>query len=832
MDKYNLLGQVFDDDLVRAPDAAQGRAENAFTGGSGSTGRQVFDISNMETLADKFAKEAPEAIGKALREKAFSQGAPLDDFADQLARDLDGFFEIINNEVENAARSAANNKAFGASLRQSAFGAGAPKAADAMTQLDIAISELAEPVQDFTLDLEGMEPAGHSAAQITKGVVAGLDAIGQMAPEVSAFTGAFSSLIQGDYLGAAVQGFAALTSVIGPSTEAQAEYRREMEKTLSLLEQGASTSQDIIEDLFSGDVTSGQSDVLGIMKEWFDFFQGGGYGDVSSNADAVREMFDRLSRLDATGTRALDPTAELFKITGGSFADFRAQVDEAFGSSSTFSEIAEMFFDTSDAFDDLRDSTVAAKTAVGDLTDAEKAATRLRVNAQEIGLRTTLGQDFKQAGSDQFERAKAFKRFEGAVAALRQSATQMGRGSGGVNVGSTTTTTGSTTPGSTTTGGTTTGNGSILPTTTITPQVTVNPVNLSPEMLVTVPTEEQFETYYSIDLLPHISNPLLAVTQQVSDNVAANKVTLRPWHLFSVPSSKMWAGYWGLFLLKRADSDTHGPDNVADQIKKNTIANKQTINPGDMFSFPDSSVWQGYWDDLLPIVASVGTQDQTGGFSGGYGPQAAAAQIKKNTIDNKQTINPTDMFSYADSSVWRGFWDDLLPAIASAGSSNPHETTGGYGPQAAASQVVGNINPHTILPTDLFKEIGNDSAGHFRSYWEQGLHKYIVGENYGPNAAIQQTKDTINKWTLTPSEIIGGVPNYSAWFDHFKGLNLDYHLFWGLWYALRGISVRVNLVDLIDFNASGVQEAINTAVQDAINDRQYDDSLGYGSGRA
>ena len=46
--------------------------------------------------------------------------------------------------------------------------------------------------------------------------------------------------------------------------------------------------------------------------------------------------------------------------------------------------------------------------------------------------------------------------------------------------------------------------------------------------------------------------------------------------------------------------------------------------------------------------------------------------------------------------------------------------------------------------------------------------------------------------------------------------------------------VPVNVANLIDFDASGISEAINSAVKEAIGDRSYDEPqrLGFTSGRA
>ena len=46
-------------------------------------------------------------------------------------------------------------------------------------------------------------------------------------------------------------------------------------------------------------------------------------------------------------------------------------------------------------------------------------------------------------------------------------------------------------------------------------------------------------------------------------------------------------------------------------------------------------------------------------------------------------------------------------------------------------------------------------------------------------------------------------------------------------------SVELNIVDLLNFDASGISEAINDAVKEAIRDRSYDEAgrFGFRSGR-
>ena len=270
------------------------------------------------------------------------------------------------------------------------------------------------------------------------------NALGQFSPQLNTAINGFDALIKGDYIGAAISGFMLLTETLGPSAEQVAEFRRQMQELFTALDQGNESAQRIIEDLFFENVSDRQQEILTQFEQAFSFFEQGGYGNITNSAEAVRELFDYIARIDVRGASALTEEAFL-NLFGQNYQTLRAALDQAFGTTSTFAEIAELMFDTSDSFDHLRESADSAVTSVNRLSQAEEAATRLRINAQEIALRTQLSQEFRRAGSDVFEQRAAYTRFEQAVRQLQYTSRAGGAFTGGGSGAGASTTTATTT---------------------------------------------------------------------------------------------------------------------------------------------------------------------------------------------------------------------------------------------------------------------------------------------------------------------------------------------------------------------------------------------------
>ena len=637
------------------------------------------------------------------------------------------------------------------------------------------------------------------------------NALGQFSPQLNTAINGFDALIKGDYIGAAISGFMLLTETLGPSAEQVAEFRQQMQELFAALDQGNESAQRIIEDLFFENVSDRQQEILTQFEQAFGFFERGGYGNITNSAEAVRELFDYIARIDVRGASALTEEAFL-NLFGQNYQTLRAALDQAFGTTSTFAEIAELMFDTSDSFDHLRESADSAVTSVNRLSQAEEAATRLRINAQEIALRTQLSREFRRAGSDVFEQRAAYNRFQQAVRQLQymgRAGAALTGGGGGAGASTTAATTTATGGGAATTGGATTAG---LP--PINATVAINAAMVTPDQLVRLPSEQDMESYYSAELLPVLSDPVAPILDQFSDNIRANKVRIYPWTLFDVPSSSVWSSYWSRFLLARADTEETGPDSVSAQIVKNASDNKKYISPFTLFDLPTADDWSSYWSSFL-----LGRAD-----TAEHGPDNIAAQILDNTKTNKKLIRPQDMFIVPTSSIWDTYWSVFL-----LGQADTDE----HGPDNVAAQILDNTqtNRVRINPADMFAIASGDQ---FRSFWQQGLNSIVVTDEYGPGAAIAYTREhTANrKLEIKPSDLFS-IPSGFDFFFLFA--DLAPNITFGLNSVLNNLStIPVNVANLIDFDASGISEAINAAVKEAISDRSYDapQRLGFTSGRA
>ena len=668
-----------------------------------------------------------------------------------------------------------------------------------------------------------------------------IDAIRRFNPELAEFADAgqdiydaFTSGNVAAQITSVANGLFLLLDTFFGISDSGEKARRALEDLNRALEQADRSAQSVIESLFFEDIAQGQQRIFTVFEDFFALLNQGAIdiGNVTgavndlpeTQADAVRRIFDILAEFDVLGVGGtLEDFADsvayseqrfvaAVEASFGSFDEFEKIFLQTFGDTGSFAEVATQFFDTSEAFDHLRDSAEDATTAVDRLSAAEQAATRLRINAQEIALRTQLSQEFRRAGSDVFEQRAAYNRFQQAVRQLQYmgragaALTGGGSGAGASTTAATTTATGGTT--ATTTGTTTAGVSPINAT------VAINAAMVTPNQLVQLPSEQDMESYYSAELLPVLSDPVAPILSQFSDNIRANKVRIYPWSLFDVPSTSVWSSYWSRFLLARADTEQTGPDSVAAQILDNVRANKKRINPEDMFIVPTSSIWSTYWSVFL-----LGRADTPE-----VGPDNVSAQVLDNARANKKRINPDDMFIVPTSSIWSTYWSVFLLGRAD---------TGEHGPDNVAAQVLDNAiaNKKRINPTDLFSIASGDD---FRSFWQQGLNSVVVTDEYGPGAAIAYTKEyTANrKLDIKPTDLFS-TPSVLDFFFLFA--DMVPNITTGLNAVLNNLPiVPVDVANLIDFDASGLSEAINNAVKEAVSDRSYDEPqrLGFTSGRA
>lgn len=651
---------------------------------------------------------------------------------------------------------------------------------------------------------DALKKEAEESALATEAVEALVGSLAKVSPELAVFSDTILDLAKGNYGNVIASTFESLVgaySALRDTPPAIHELSSALAQLNNEARQAAQASAGVFETLFAEENVQLQNNLMSLFEflfqRSFDFDPGEG---LTESSRAIQDFFVLLQRFDelmsgnlSAGAQAqlLTEAQSFFNFGGlgeverkqligtsgnlkplgktilGEFQYLVGQFRNVFGDFS-FTELGEDMFKTSDSFAALREASDSFREAnegsidsLERLTAAEQAATRLRINAQEIALRTQLSQEFRRAGSDVFEQRAAYTRFQQAVRQLQymgRAGAALTGGGGGAGASTTAATTTATGGGATTTGGATTAG---LP--PINATVAITAAMVTPDQLVRLPSEQDMESYYSAELLPVLSDPIAPILDQFSDNIRANKVRIYPWTLFDVPSSSVWSSYWSRFLLARADTEETGPDSVAAQILDNVRVNKKRINPEDMFIVPTSSIWSSYWSVFL--LGRADTDE--------HGPDNVAAQILDNAQTNKVRINPTDMFAIA-------------------------------------------------------------SGEQFRSFWQQGLNSVVVTDEYGPGAAIAYTREhTANrKLEIKPSDLFS-IPSGFDFFFLFA--DLAPNITFGLNSVLNNLStIPVNVANLIDFDASGISEAINTAVKEAISDRSYDapQRLGFTSGRA
>ena len=703
---------------------------------------------------------------------------------------------------------------------------------------------------------DALKREAEESALATEAVEALVGSLAKVSPELAVFSNTILDLAKGNYGNVIASTFESLVgaySALRDTPPAIHELSFALAQLNNEARQAAQASAGVFETLFAEENVQLQNNLMSLFEflfqRSFDFDPGEGLAESSR---AIQDFFLLLQRFDELMSGNLSVAAQpaflaqaqsffnfggmgdvewnrlidaeegrltsLGKTILGEFEFLVGQFRNVFGDFS-FTELGEDMFKTSDSFAALREASDSFRQAnegsidsLERLTAAEQAATRLRINAQEIALRTQLSQEFRRAGSDVFEQRAAYTRFQQAVRQLQymgRAGAALTGGGGGAGASTTAATTTATGGGAaTTTGATAAG----LP--PINATVAINAAMITPDQLVRLPSEQDMESYYSAELLPVLSDPVAPILDQFSDNIRANKVRIYPWTLFDVPSSSVWSSYWSRFLLARADTEETGPDSVSAQIVENASANKKYISPFTLFHLPTAGDWSSYWSRFL-----LGRAD-----TAEHGPDNVAAQILDNTKDNKKRINPEDMFIVPTSSIWSSYWSVFLLGRAD---------TDEHGPDNVAAQILNNAqtNRVRINPTDMFAIASGDQ---FRSFWQQGLNSIVVTDEYGPGAAIAYTREhTANrKLEIKPSDLFS-IPSGFDFFFLFA--DLAPNITFGLNSVLNNLStIPVNVASLIDFDASGISEAINAAVKEAISDRSYDapQRLGFTSGRA
>ena len=127
--------------------------------------------------------------------------------------------------------------------------------------------------------------------------------------------------------------------------------------------------------------------------------------------------YDQYKALEASREKAQQDFTKWFK-------SWREEILQTFGSDVDLTDLGLELYDLSDTFSSLRDSAKEAKDATNALTDAEKRATRMKYDAQEIEARTTLAEQFRGAGGvggEAYSQRAFYKAFQRTLQGIQAS---------------------------------------------------------------------------------------------------------------------------------------------------------------------------------------------------------------------------------------------------------------------------------------------------------------------------------------------------------------------------------------------------------------------------
>jgi len=454
-----------------------------------------------------------------------------------------------------------------------------------------------------------------------------------------------------------------------------------------------------------------------------------------------------------------------------------------------------------EASDSFRQANEGSIDSLERLTAAEQAATRLRINAQEIALRTQLSQEFRRAGSDVFEQRAAYTRFQQAVRQLQymgRAGAALTGGGGGASAS-----VGSLPPapaGKVATGG---GTATTVGATTATTQPLT--VDFSGENLVIIRKEighwdqlfygpvwdgtEKPEIDFNGSHKLHIWKRLIDDYDQmlygpVWDGTEKPEIDFNGSHKLHI-----WKR-----LINDYDQMFYGP--VYDGREKLPVNFGNRIQITGKYALDDwSDIFRGW-------LISNNTQEP--GFR----------SIEKN-FGTPGFVQITGKYALDDwSDIFRGWLISkntqeagFRPLEYNFGTPGFVEITGKA--QFAIDQLIGlsggsgfDIEMQYLKDNNLFNVTPAD-------FTINDLFKFSIGN---PIEIDMGFLKNYNLFRVLPAVV--SVPEL---------IQLD---------TTR--LIEINLASIINFNASGISEAINAAVKEAINDRSYDapQRLGYTSGRA
>lgn len=287
-----------------------------------------------------------------------------------------------------------------------------------------------------------------------------------LAKTSKAFEQIFTSAVRGDILTSVATYAATLFSVFSDGEQETDKLANRM-RILSEQLRNARVAAGEATDVFLANLP-GFEDIRTQLLQPFDFLYESIRERVFDPAFLAARAADLGSEEEARIDAEISAIQLLFRSVSGGLVDVSQEFADALSRSGIEQsdlvnyqrQIRDIFFGGGDiVWEDLATAALSAREEFSGLSDSltqsaeqaqrlnevEQAATRLRVNAQEIALRTQLSQEFRRAGSDVFEQRAAYTRFEQAVRQLQYTSRAGGAFTGGGSGAGASTTTATTT---------------------------------------------------------------------------------------------------------------------------------------------------------------------------------------------------------------------------------------------------------------------------------------------------------------------------------------------------------------------------------------------------
>ena len=306
--------------------------------------------------------------------------------------------------------------------------------AEMKKQLDAAIRAQAKANRAEEIDLR--RRAAREQRDFNRMVQDGASILQRFAPEFGNLIGAVSRLAQGDTIGAAVQGIHGLLDVFSLATDANEEYRLELEKTrrsLQLAAQSASGFAHSMGGEVSYELLSLQNEALKPLQDLFQIIQ---LSAPDASIVQQTEAFFKALEIDSFGIGNLlgqnqsrsrrdifspdfdvanlsQELSTALLLTGTSFADFIEGLQTAFGVEGVqnLQNVGRQIFTVRDALNELGD-------AANDLTKPLERATTATFDIREMGIRRQAQAQFAGAGGDVHAQAQVFAQLKGSIDSL------------------------------------------------------------------------------------------------------------------------------------------------------------------------------------------------------------------------------------------------------------------------------------------------------------------------------------------------------------------------------------------------------------------------------